>query len=137
MTLFTSDEKRVLRNIGGLAGASALCALTGAVYEIFSHEVYSFFMIYAFALPLGLGVLPLLFLLIKGLRLPGKNALWLWNAGIATLTAGSLMKGVLDIYGTTNNLVKIYPVLAVPMLLTAAVIWLEFEKPKGVTEKAK
>ena len=32
---------------------SLFCALFGAVYEVFSHEVYSFYMIYAFAFPLA------------------------------------------------------------------------------------
>lgn len=37
---------------------SLFCALFGAVYEVFSHEVYSFYMIYAFAFPLAGGTLP-------------------------------------------------------------------------------
>lgn len=35
-----------------------VCAAFGAVYEIFSHGVYSYFMLYAFAFPLCGGVLP-------------------------------------------------------------------------------
>ena len=33
-------------------------AFFGAVYERFSHEVYSYYMIYAFAIPLVMGALP-------------------------------------------------------------------------------
>ena len=39
-------------------GWTILFALFGAVYELFSHEVYSYYMIYAFGIPLILGVLP-------------------------------------------------------------------------------
>lgn len=42
-------------------------------------------------------------------------------AVIATLTAGSILKGVLDIYGTTNRLLISYPVLAVIILAAALV----------------
>jgi hypothetical protein len=37
-------------------------------------------------------------------------------AFIVTLTAGSLLKGVLDIYGTTNRLLIAYPVAALLIL---------------------
>ncbi len=42
--------------------ASIICAVFGAVYEMFSHGVYSFYMIYAFAFPLICGMLPFLLL---------------------------------------------------------------------------
>lgn len=43
-----------------------VCAAFGAVYEIFSHGVYSYFMLYAFAFPLCGGVLPCFCLPIPG-----------------------------------------------------------------------
>ena len=91
--------------------ASALCALFDAVYERFSHEVYSYYMIYAFALPLMLGALPLLLLALRGGAFPGRTPLWLWNAGIAALTVGCILRGALDIYGTTNRLMIVYPLV--------------------------
>ena len=36
----------------------SILALFGAIYELFSHDVYSYYMIYAFAIPLLMGVLP-------------------------------------------------------------------------------
>ena len=41
---------------------SLFCVLFGAVYELFSHGVYSFSMIYAFVFPLAGGALPFLLL---------------------------------------------------------------------------
>ena len=71
-------------------------ALFGAVYELFSHEVYSYFMIYAFAVPLMLGVMPYALLLISR-KVPGRAALIPWNSGIAALSVGCVFRGVLEI----------------------------------------
>ncbi len=106
--------------------ASLFTAFFGAVYEHFSHGVYSYYMIYAFAIPLAGGLLPLLLLLSayarsavrKDVRLPGRLANGAWNAGLATLTVGCVMKGVLDIYGTSNGLLAVYPVAGAILLAT-------------------
>ena len=87
--------------------AAVCCALFGAVYELFSHEVYSFFMIYAFAFPLLLGVIPFFLMYKHGRRFPGKAA-DLVHAGVAALTVGSIMQGVLQIYGTSSPLTAVY-----------------------------
>ena len=91
-----------------LAGTVCL-ALFGAVYEQFSHGVYSNYMIYAFTVPLVLGAVPCALALIRQ-RYPARAGLGLWNAGIAVLSVGSVMRGVLDIYGTTNALIAVYPI---------------------------
>ena len=85
------------------------CAFFGAVYEMFSHEVYSFYMIYAFAFPLIGGTLPFWVLArLPRFGYPGAVARTLYHSGIATLTVGSIVRGVLDIYGTTNVLSGYY-----------------------------
>ena len=111
--MFTSDKRSVFltRAALGHLAAAALCALFGAVYERFSHGVYSYYMIYAFALPMMLGALPLLLLALRGRAFPGRTVLWLWNAGIAALTIGCLFRGALDIYGTTHRLTIVYPIV--------------------------
>lgn len=104
---------------------SLLCLLCSAVYEAFSHGVYSNYMLYAFAIPLVGGTLAAFLLeFFTKQTMPGKNAMALYNAGLSTLTVGSIMKGVLDLYGTTNRLVVIYlPVgLALIFLGVAAYI---------------
>lgn len=88
---------------------SLFCVLFGAVYELYSHEVYSFFMIYAFAFPLVGGTLPFSILnLVRVKKYPNAIARNLYHSGIATLTVGSIIRGVLDIYGTTNALADYY-----------------------------
>ena len=98
-------------------------ALFGAVYELFSHEVYSYFMIYAFAVPLMLGVMPYTLLLISR-KYPGRAALNLWNSGIAALSVGCVSRGVLEIYGTTNRFSVVYPVSGLWLLTAGLIIWI-------------
>ena len=84
--------------------------LFGQIYELFSHNVYSDYMIFAFIIPLILGIIYLVFnkLIIKEI----------YNAGIITLVVGSIVKGILDIYGTTNDLIYIYLIGIVLIILS-------------------
>jgi len=100
------------------------CALFGAVYEYFSHEVYSYHMIYAFGYPLCLGALPCFSLCVtKRLRLPKRLSVNLYNAGIATLTVGSIIKGVLDIYGTSSIYITVYYIAGIAMTVSALLLY--------------
>ena len=117
--MYTSDISLKRNLLGNIAG-TAFLALFSAIYEAFSHNVYSYFMIYAFAVPLMLGVLPFTLLLISE-KYPGRAALNLWNSGIAALSVGCVFRGVLEIYGTTNSMSIVYPV-AGSLLLTAGLI---------------
>ena len=89
--------------------ASGFLAVFGGIYELFSHEVYSGWMIFSFAVPLLLGALLYALLLHVG-KAPGRVFLNLWNAGVACLSVGSVFQGVLAIYGTTNSLIVVYPI---------------------------
>ena len=116
------NKRKAQKDAAVFLGVSILTGLFGAIYELFSHEVYSYFMIYAFAFPLLLGTLPCLFLSLSGgTRYPNALCRNLYHAGIATLTIGSIMRGVLDIYGTTNSLGNIYWFVGVPLLVVAGV----------------
>lgn len=103
---------------------SLLCMLFGAVYEHFSHEVYSGYMLYAFVIPLVGGTF-VTFLLdhFSKKTMPGKTVFFLYSAGIATLTVGSIFEGVLEIYGTTNHLIIVYPVVGFCLLLSSIIAY--------------
>ena len=123
--------------------ASIVIAAAAAVYGLFSHGVYSYFMTYAFMIPLLGGALPHLIAAMRRADADTKNSAnepeeytesrtqtgfaKLFDAKdtqlaiIATLTAGSLLKGVLDIYGTTNRLLIAYPAIAL-LILTIALV---------------
>lgn len=102
---------------------SVVCALFGAVYERFSHGVYSYYVIYAFAFPLVGGALPYLLLAVLATdRYPRRFARNLCHSGIATLTVGSVVRGILDIYGTTNGLTRYYWIVGLFAVMEGAVI---------------
>ena len=102
--------------------AAALCALFGAVYELFSHGVYSYFMLYAFALPLVLGALPTLVLALREGPRPRPWARRLWHGGVAALTVGCLFEGVLRIYGTESVWALAYLGVGAAMLLAGGAL---------------
>ncbi len=115
--------------------ASVVIAAAAAVYGLFSHGVYSYFMTYAFMIPLLAGALPHLLTAMKEERKKADKTAEKKPSGFAdildaneaqlafvtTLTAGSLLKGALDIYGTTNRLLIIYPVIALLILALIAI----------------
>ena len=117
--MYTSDTKdrgKELRTGMIYLAASLVIAAAAAVYGLFSHGVYSYWMTYAFMVPLLLGAMPHLISALKsetrradgsgGLNddQPGKTGMIgkyfsgdIQLAVIAALTAGSLLKGALDI----------------------------------------
>ena len=96
-------------------------ALFGAIYELFSHGVYSYHMIYAFGFPLIMGVLLYAVLILRG-KYPRRSFLNVWNTAIATFCLGSVFEGVLEIYGTSNPLVIVYPVAGGILLLIGLIM---------------
>ncbi|MCD7855213.1 MAG: hypothetical protein LUG66_06325 [Clostridiales bacterium] len=124
--MYTSDieSKTILKTIFAYLVLTLFCALFGAVYEYFSHEVFSYFMLYAFGFPLIGGVLVYFLLLFFRLPLPGRLSLNLYNSGIAALTVGSIFQGILEIYGTTNRLIYVYWVIGALFLLTGIISYI-------------
>lgn len=102
--------------------ATCFTALFGGVYEIFSHGVWSAYMVYAFSFPLALGALPFSWLAMRKKALPCSWFCRLHHAGVATLTVGSVMEGALAIYGTTNHMTIWYWIIGSGLVLAAQVI---------------
>ena len=151
--MYTSDKNEIVHYADGMLhdaflflAAGIACAVFGLIYEIFSHEVYSFYMIYAFLIPLVPGALlnlVIAWLAVRkekqlrireaatlmiddaafeegtGVFFPGRFTRHAWNSGLATLTVGFLFKGVLDIYGTTNKLIVVYSAAAAVLICAA------------------
>lgn len=109
---------------------SLFCILFGAVYEVFSHEVYSYFMLYAFVFPLAGGTLLFWGMFFCKIPIPNRVSLNLYHSGIATLTTGCLFQGALEIYGTTNQLVLVYWIVGILLISTAIFIYLLFQENK-------
>lgn len=87
-------------------------AVFGLIYARFSHGVFSGYMAFAFLIPL-LGGAAMLLPVFR------RRGTFLWRCGILTLTVGSLVRGALDIYGTTNRLCVVYGVVGGGFLLLA------------------
>lgn len=119
MTLSTLDTNQILRKYEKnsnrqktyrvYVAVTLFCCLFSYIYEKFSHGVYSDAMVYLFAYPLIGGVLVFGTLaLVTKIPWPGRIAYNLYHDGVATLTVGSCIQGVLEIYGTTSKYVVLY-----------------------------
>lgn len=110
MILSILDIKKIRRNF---LIYSIFLLVFGIIYEIFSHSVYSVYMMFAFLIPLIFGYFASF--LIK----EGTNSLCntIYNMGIITLSVGSIFNGVLQIYGSTNSLIYVYLYVGIPLTL--------------------
>ena len=116
---------RIRKTVLIYLGITAFCVLFSTVYEHFSHGVRSNAMIFLFAYPLVGGALVFGLLgLIKKAHFPGRVSFNLYNSGIAALAAGSCFAGVLEIYGTTSNLVSVYWVAGIILTAGGVVLYL-------------
>ena len=80
-------------------------------------------MIYAFVFPLMGGTLLFLAIALFGAKgYPGGMVGLLYHSGIALLTVGSILRGVLEIYGTTNHMLSIYWYLGIALTAIGAVL---------------
>ena len=106
----------------------------GQIYEHFSHGVYSNYMIFAFLFPLlGLFLSNFLLRLLpkKGAgekerfsgSVTGEKTFSFWKWGIATLTVGSLYKGILEIYGTSSHLELSYLIVGCGFCLLGCILF--------------
>ena len=120
----SQDNIRLQKHLIGSIIAALFCALFAAVYESFSFGVYSYFMLFAFVLPLLGCSLPYSIIVFRNKNIPGAIALRLWNSGIASLTVGSIIQGVIEIYGTTNQLVIIYAAVGIAFCISGLAVWL-------------
>ena len=133
--MFTSDNGNVkdIRTALIYLIISIILAAAGAVYEHFSFGVYSYFMIYAFAIPLAGGTLPFMLRYLRRAKLyesrdgkhirPAKHHLSaeLYHTAIASLTVGSIVQGILAICGRPNSLTVVYLIAAAVLLAASAV----------------
>ena len=98
MTLFTSDIKKTYFITAIIYVISTIfTVIFNAVYYQFSHEVSSIYMSLAFLYPLIMGVLVYgILFFINWFDKVSYNA---YNAGVATITMGSILFGVNEIAG--------------------------------------
>ena len=130
MILCTLDIKQMKTQVLIYIIENLFCILFAIIYESFSHGVFSKFMILAFLIPLILGVIVTYILcFFKREKLPTALENKLYNAGVVTLTVGSIMEGVLQIYGTTNVKIFLYLIFGI-LLLTISILFYIFRNEK-------
>lgn len=95
------------------------CLIFGFVYEIFSHGVYSLFMMCLFVIPLFYLCINLI-CIRKSFNIPFVSKK-IFDLSMFTFTFFSIVKGVLDIYGTTNSLIYIYLVVGILLLIISLI----------------
>lgn len=103
-------------------GISIFVFIFGQIYEYFSHGVYSSYMMFAFLIPfIGLFIPSLLSNLILKRKITD-NVTLPWKCGIATLTVGSIYKGVLEIYGTSGTFEQVYLIIGSLLCIIATIV---------------
>ncbi len=118
-----SERAAERRELFLFLGAAAFCVLFGCVYALFSHGVYSAWLRLLFLFPLLGGALPALALLVlPGARRPSRAADDAWRSAVATLSLGSCLTGVFEVYGSSSTLVYAY--WAAGLLLAAGAVFL-------------
>lgn len=136
--MFISDIKKSQKKIEKLVLnyliATMVCAGFGAVYEVFSHGVYSYYMLYAFMIPFLGGVVYFYCILYFRSKTPGYIARRLHHFGISTLTIGCILCGVLEIYGTSNRLVLFYFIVGGIFLVIGNFAYLRKKEPESRIE---
>ena len=104
---------------------SLFCLAFSSVYGRYSHGVRSACMTFMFAYPLIGGALVYLIIgAIPKARSPGRFAENVYNSGIAALTAGSLLRGILDIAGTSSPYQPVFMLAGALMVFTGAACYL-------------
>ena len=134
MTLSTSVtnpiKKRLKKTILWYPLISAFFFVGSRIYEHFSFGETSAFMHYLFLIPLiGGALLVALQLIVKGLS---RITLNLWNSGVATITAGALYRGIVNLSGRSTTMDQLYYYLGVAFLALALIslffvrsVWVE------------
>lgn len=121
MILSILDNKDLKRQSKIYLIVSIICLIFSLIYEHFSHEVYSFYMLSAFLIPLILGSLVSIILSIKNIKV-FKLSNNLYNASVATFTIYFIMRGFLEIYGTTNATINIYLIVGIFLLISSIIL---------------
>lgn len=125
MTLYTLDINKKIKKFIII---TIITLIFSIIYEYFSFGVYSKYMLFASLIPLLMGIIPYIIIKRKGNFNDCMMEDSLYTNGIITLTLGSLVQGVLEIYGTTNILVWIYPIVGVITIISAIALFVKKRK---------
>ena len=105
--------------------AAIFCLIFAIVYECFSHGVISWYMLLAWTVPALAGFMPMLVFQHRKMAkyFPGCLARYCWYTWTGLFTLGMILRGVLDIYGTTNKLLNLYWKLGICAAVINIALW--------------
>ncbi|HEM3195812.1 hypothetical protein [Streptococcus suis] len=105
-TSVTNSTTRVSRTFISYLAITAFLFIFSRIYESLSYGEVSVFMHYMFCVPLIGGALLLGMLTLK----PNLSRVTfnLWNSGVATITAGCLLRGIINLSGRSTTLNQPY-----------------------------
>ncbi len=110
------------------------------IYEAFSFGETSVHMYYLFAIPLVGGII--LAILLKALPNFSRLSLNLWNSAVATITAGTIFRGIVNLSGRSTTLDTPYWYVGIGFAILATVtifinpnLWKNFTKATKTNRK--
>ena len=110
---------------------SLFCIIFSLIYASQSHSVHSNYMTFMFLYPLvGGTIIYLMIGAISKARLPERFVVNIYNSGIAALTVGSMLRGILDIAGTSSPYQPTFVIVGMLMVFVGAVCYVtaQFKK---------
>ncbi|HFR3653962.1 TPA: hypothetical protein ACHVEU_000901 [Streptococcus suis] len=118
-TSVTNSTTRVSRTFISYLAITAFLFIFSRIYESLSYGEVSVFMHYMFCVPLIGGALLLgMLTLMPSLSRITFN---LWNSGVATITAGCLLRGIINLSGRSTTLDQPYWYIGAGFLVLALI----------------
>ena len=116
MSILDINQKRkklqIIKIMSVYLSVAILCIVINKIYAAFGHGVSADAMTWMFLYPLMGGIL---FFPLSGIMIPRISQFSgfrtfsnIYNSGVATLTVGSFLRGIMDIAGTSSRYVIIY-----------------------------
>lgn len=119
----TNEIERQVKTVFVYSAVSVFCILFAFIYEQFSYGEHSYYMRMMFCVPLIGGIVPFLAVYLFKLKYKYSRAAYnLWNSGIAALTCGCLIRGIIEISGRTTDYDMIYLILGISLLVSATAV---------------
>lgn len=118
-------NKRIKRSIIAYFFITIFLIVFDRIYAIFSHGVSSLSMNLMFLYPLigGMGVYILFKYLCNEKEIKFRFIFNVYNTGIAILTIGSLLKGIMDIAGTSSQYIVYYRIIGIIFIIVSIIVF--------------
>ena len=125
----TSELRNEKKLLNAYLIAVAFCSVFSVIYEAFAKGIISVWMLGMPLFPLLLGAVPALIIERRKVAI-SDWALQLWNCGVITLTVGSMMNGIFEIFGTYFDMFNIFAISGGVLLVLSVAVHIISRKTK-------